>query len=209
VTKKPTFHFFSPTGQTRFRKNETKTKQLLDKKKRSVVTNSPNLLFPTHHQQQVHNFILEVADRYLPNHYHNLWHAADVCFTTWRFLHESECVEWMTPVEVLAALLAAYGHDVGHPGVNNAFLVATSSDLALLHNDHSPLENMHSTLLAAVLRDTAVLEPLTLNEAREARAIMISAILGTDMMHHFSQISDLRVKKKKHTQGGVGVNRSG
>ena len=66
----------------------------------------------------------------------------------------------MTKTEFLGALLAAYGHDVGHPGVNNPFLVQTGCDIALLHNDHSPLENMHSAILAGVLRDTTLLDTL-------------------------------------------------
>jgi len=138
-------------------------------------------------------FIREIGSRYLPNPYHNPWHGADVCFTTWRYIRESDSTDWMTRIEVLAALLAAYGHDVGHPGVNNPFLVQTSSDLALLHNDHSPLENMHSAILAGLLRDTRCIESLSGGDQRSARAIMISSILGTDMIHHFSQISDLRV----------------
>jgi len=93
---------------------------------------------------------VHLCKRYLGNFYHNLWHGADVCFTTWRLLHDTKCVEWMTQVEVFAALVAAYGHDVGHPGVGNPFLVQTGSDLALLHNDHSPLENMHAAILAGV-----------------------------------------------------------
>jgi hypothetical protein len=56
--------------------------------------------------------------------------------------------------------------------------VQTQSDLALLHNDHSPLENMHAAILAGVLRDTRLLESLDVADARTARSITISAILG-------------------------------
>jgi hypothetical protein len=138
-------------------------------------------------------FVGDVGARYLANFYHNTWHGADVCFTTWHLLHESQAASWLRPVEVLASLVAAFGHDVGHPGVNNPFLVQTQSALALLHNDHSPLENMHSAVLAGVLRDTQLLDGLAAPDRRTLRAVCISAILGTDMVHHFSQISDLRV----------------
>ncbi len=39
-------------------------------------------------------------------------------------------------------LIASVCHDLDHPGVNNKFLVATNSELALLYNDRSVLENV-------------------------------------------------------------------
>jgi hypothetical protein len=69
------------------------------------------------------SLINKVADRYLTNYFHNVWHGADVCFMTWRIIHETECENWFTKTETLAALIAAFGHDVGHPGLTNPFLV--------------------------------------------------------------------------------------
>ena len=45
-----------------------------------------------------------------------------------------------------ALAIAALCHDVGHPGVNNQFLISSNSPLALRYNDKSVLENMHSAL---------------------------------------------------------------
>ena len=42
-----------------------------------------------------------------------------------------------TPLELATPLLAAVVHDLGHTGHNNAFHVATSSELALLYSDAS------------------------------------------------------------------------
>ena len=52
----------------------------------------------------------------------------------------------MRPVDQLALLLAALGHDAGHRGRTNAFEVATLSDLALRYNDASVLENHHAAV---------------------------------------------------------------
>jgi hypothetical protein len=44
---------------------------------------------------------------------------------------------------VLALVISSLTHDIGHKGINNAFLVATRDPLATLYNDQSVLENMH------------------------------------------------------------------
>ncbi|KAG2213517.1 hypothetical protein INT47_009191 [Mucor saturninus] len=40
--------------------------------------------------------------------------------------------------------MASLGHDVGHPGVNNGFMVTTATPLAVIYNDKSVLESYHS-----------------------------------------------------------------
>jgi len=63
--------------------------------------------------------------------YHNRIHAADVvqavhALLTHRMLHDS-----VTPLDRFSILIAACVHDFKHPGVNNAFLIATGSDIAV------------------------------------------------------------------------------
>jgi high affinity cAMP-specific and IBMX-insensitive 3',5'-cyclic phosphodiesterase 8 len=48
--------------------------------------------------------------------------------------------EMMSPVDIIASLIAAAIHDVDHPGFSNAYLVATSAPLALRYNDIAVLE---------------------------------------------------------------------
>ena len=43
----------------------------------------------------------------------------------------------------LTAYWAALVHDYEHGGLNNDFLIKTSSSLAVLYNDQSPLEQHH------------------------------------------------------------------
>ena len=56
----------------------------------------------------------------------------------------------------MTMLLAAATHDIGHLGVNNAFLKSTKHELALIYNDHSPLENMHISLAFKMLLEPKV-----------------------------------------------------
>mmetsp|Transcript_1543 Transcript_1543/g.4465 ORF Transcript_1543/g.4465 Transcript_1543/m.4465 type:complete len:82 (+) Transcript_1543:932-1177(+) len=55
--------------------------------------------------------------------YHNNIHAADVVQSLAALLSEAETCAELSPIERLAVLVAAVAHDLGHPGVNNDFLV--------------------------------------------------------------------------------------
>ena len=72
-----------------------------------------------------------VEMEYKANPYHCKEHAADVLWSVHCLLTQGGVLESgiSDPLEVLAVLLAAAIHDVGHPGLNNAFLVATEHPL--------------------------------------------------------------------------------
>jgi hypothetical protein len=52
----------------------------------------------------------------------------------------------LSKLERFAIILASAVHDLGHPGVNNAFLVRSRDQQALMYNDRSVNENMHASL---------------------------------------------------------------
>ena len=84
------------------------------------------------------NFLDVVEARYhASNPFHNALHATDTLFTLQYFLRRPLLSEMLGPLDTLAALLAAAVHDYGHPGLTNAFLVATRHEHALLYNDQS------------------------------------------------------------------------
>lgn len=137
-------------------------------------------------------FLKELSLRYIKeNSYHNFHHACDVLQTTFRLVTVTKLDDIFTDLECFSMLVAAVGHDVGHPGVNNAFLIKTRHDLAMIHNDKSPLENMHCSVLYDMFRNDEWNIMATLSDAqwRESRKIILSLILGTDMAHHFDQVS--------------------
>ena len=97
-------------------------------------------------------FVLSVRNNYHANAFHNFYHAVDV-------LQAVSCLcgtgtvagAILTPLDKLAALLAALGHDLDHPGHNNGFEVASFSERALLHNDEAVLERHHAHTLWKLL----------------------------------------------------------
>ncbi|QIW98247.1 hypothetical protein AMS68_003765 [Peltaster fructicola] len=143
-------------------------------------------------------------------HYHNWRHAVDVTQSIYQFLTsiglcppaepEEAAKKKRTSVEMLFSsldglmlLVSAIGHDVGHPGVNNAFLVACNHPLAQLYNDKSVLENYHCAAYSQLLRRHWP----SLSRYRNFRQTLISNILATDMQRHFeymSHLTDLREK---------------
>jgi cAMP-specific phosphodiesterase 4/calcium/calmodulin-dependent 3',5'-cyclic nucleotide phosphodiesterase len=97
-------------------------------------------------------------------------------------------------VQQYALLLAAVAHDVGHPGVNNGYLVHAGHPLATAYNDASPLENMHAALAfdLAARPGCDPLQGLGVSQRRAARSDMIHCILGTDNAQHFTNLKLLR-----------------
>ncbi|KAL8939333.1 MAG: hypothetical protein Q9211_002787 [Gyalolechia sp. 1 TL-2023] len=154
-------------------------------------------------------------------HYHNFRHVIDVMQAVFYFLlrigtlppyvqevepspepprPKSAIGSLLQPFDALTLLVSAIGHDVGHPGVNNAFLVALNAPLAQLYNDRSVLESFHCAAYSQILRrywksafeDTAM------------RGLMISTILATDMGVHFKYMTDLgNLQEKLLHDGGT------
>lgn len=160
--------------------------------------------------------------------YHNFRHAVDVLQATFSFLvhigslppyyspgqtpsasdeplPKSPLATLLKPFEALTLLISAIGHDVGHPGVNNGFLVVLNAPLAQLYNDRSVLESFHCAAFSQILRRYW---PQAFEDTR-MRSLMISSILATDMGLHFDymkKLGDLQERLHVHnsTEGWNG-----
>ncbi|KAK7566105.1 hypothetical protein IWX92DRAFT_75563 [Phyllosticta citricarpa] len=152
--------------------------------------------------------------------YHNFRHVVDVLQALFFFLLQVGALpaypagapstvlkqppisSLLKPFDALTLLISAIGHDVGHPGVNNAFLVALNAPLAQLYNDRSVLESFHCAAYSQILRrywpgafaDVAM------------RKLMITSILATDMGLHFKYMADLGNLQEKLAQNQGGMN---
>lgn len=143
--------------------------------------------------------------------YHNWRHAIDVTQSVYQFLkfiglcppggleqsngkkQRTSVERLLQPLDGLILLVSAIGHDVGHPGVNNAFLVACSHPLAQLYNDKSVLENYHCSAYSQLLRRHWP----ALTRHPPFRTTLISNILATDMQRHFEYMGHLTELREK------------
>ncbi|KAH3759290.1 3'5'-cyclic nucleotide phosphodiesterase [Pelomyxa schiedti] len=140
-------------------------------------------------------FVHEVEQLYQANSYHNRIHAADVVQCLYYFLVNGlrEIIGPTNYLDMFGLIVSGIIHDVGHPGVNNAFLIATENDLALRYNDRSVLENFHSSLGLKIMSSRVTAEwNLSPNDKKYLRSLIINLVLATDMAQHFEIISKFK-----------------
>ncbi|XP_051277420.1 cAMP-specific 3',5'-cyclic phosphodiesterase 4D isoform X4 [Dicentrarchus labrax] len=139
--------------------------------------------------------------------YHNNIHAADVTQSTHVLLSTPALEAVFTDLEILAAIFASAIHDVDHPGVSNQFLISTNSELALMYNDSSVLENHHLAVGFKLLQEENcdIFQNLTKKQRQSLRKMVIDIVLATDMSKHMNLLADLKtmVETKKVTSSGV------
>uniref|UniRef100_A0A673KT04 Phosphodiesterase n=1 Tax=Sinocyclocheilus rhinocerous TaxID=307959 RepID=A0A673KT04_9TELE len=110
--------------------------------------------------------------------YHNSLHAADVAQSTHILLSTPALDAVFTDLEILAAIFAAAIHDVDHPGVSNQFLINTNSELALMYNDESVLENHHLAVGFKLLQEDNcdIFQNLTKKQRQSLRKMVIDMV---------------------------------
>lgn len=154
--------------------------------------------------------------------YHNFWHVIDVLQSVFYFLVQLGTLPpyppgnplrepsksnpkppipaLLIPFDALTLLITAIGHDVGHPGVNNTFLIILNAPLAQLYNDRSVLESFHCAAYSQILRRHWP----SVFSSKDMRQLMISCILATDMGLHFDYMKKLGwLQEKLHEDGGA------
>ncbi|KAM8855409.1 dual specificity calcium/calmodulin-dependent 3',5'-cyclic nucleotide phosphodiesterase 1A-like [Spinachia spinachia] len=128
------------------------------------------------------------------NPYHNLIHAADVTQTAHFLMLHTGLMHWLSELEILAMVFAAAIHDFEHTGTTNNFHIHARSEVAILYNDRSVLENHHVSAAYRLMaeEDMNILVNLNKDDWRELRALVIEMVMSTDMSCHFQQIKTMR-----------------
>lgn len=138
-------------------------------------------------------FLHTLRRHYKANPYHNFRHAVDVLQFTYAILTVGNAMECLSRLEILGLLIAAIGHDVGHPGLNNTFLIETGHTLAITYNDISVLENFHGNQLFLILRNEEcnILDNLERGQYQQLRRQVLQCILATDMSLHMDLLGKI------------------
>ena len=129
------------------------------------------------------------ASYHSTNPFHNSIHAADVTQALHCVMQQASIQRHLTKLEIMSALLAAAGHDVDHPGVNQPFLVGTRNYLAALYNNKSVLENHHWRTSICLIRQSGLLDGLSPADSAQFEETMKTMILATDITRQVDLIT--------------------
>ncbi|XP_076353073.1 3',5'-cyclic-AMP phosphodiesterase-like isoform X2 [Tachypleus tridentatus] len=153
------------------------------------------------------NYLMTLEDHYLKIPYHNSSHASDVTQCVHVLLFSPALDSVFTDLEIFAALFAAAIHDVDHPGVTNQYLVNSSSELAIMYNDESVLENHSLAVAFKILQDENcnIFVNLNKKQRQTLRKIAIDMVIATDMSKHMSLLADLKTMVETKKVAGSGV----
>ncbi|KAJ2744961.1 3',5'-cyclic-nucleotide phosphodiesterase [Coemansia sp. BCRC 34301] len=189
---------------------------------------------------RVRKFVTILESAYYDNPYHNFCHAVDVTQCTFYILHTIGLFNKtgprrsslrspadtsfpvrsiLRPTDAVALVVASMCHDLGHPGLNNAFMVRAHTQLAEIYNDQSVLENFHAACFSMIMSYffTDFVIPKSHNgsssqqqqqqnghlsfDYEEFRRIAVHAILATDMARHFEFIGKCKAQYERFMSG--------
>ncbi|OMJ95118.1 hypothetical protein SteCoe_1661 [Stentor coeruleus] len=150
---------------------------------------------------KINFFLNDLQTNYKENPYHNAIHAADVLASGLFIISNSIITAYLSDLDIMIVIIAFLGHDVGHPGLTNRFLVNFQDPLAIrckdyIDNDIAVLENMHASIIFSILQesDKDILENVSKDQFLMIRKWTIELILVTDMSKHFDLLATFRNK---------------
>lgn len=149
----------------------------------------------------LNSFIVAVFDLYHPNPFHNIYHGVHVLHVCYTMLSCETSIN-ASPLQIFSLFIAALCHDLDHPGNNNDFEIKRMSILALKHNDDAVLERHHSEMTFNILQNSEsnILGKLSKRDKAEARKLIISSILSTDMSKHFDICKEMTTVTKDNIE---------
>ncbi|VDK86545.1 unnamed protein product [Litomosoides sigmodontis] len=151
------------------------------------------------------NYLLHLEHHYRDNPYHNQVHAADVTQSVNVLISSPTLQDVFSELEVLASIFAGAIHDVDHPGFTNHYLINTNSELAIMYNDESVLEQHHLAVAFKLLQDSNSILKFEYVQYFNKKRYRILHVLATDMSKHMSILADLKTMVEAKKVAGSSV----
>uniref|UniRef100_A0A0D9R449 3',5'-cyclic-AMP phosphodiesterase n=1 Tax=Chlorocebus sabaeus TaxID=60711 RepID=A0A0D9R449_CHLSB len=158
-------------------------------------------------------YMLTLEDHYHADvAYHNSLHAADVLQSTHVLLATpalDDNLKLLTSSDLptLASQSAGITGSSDSPASASRVAGTTDSELALMYNDESVLENHHLAVGFKLLQEDNcdIFQNLSKRQRQSLRKMVIDMVLATDMSKHMTLLADLKtmVETKKVTSSGV------
>ncbi len=149
----------------------------------------------------------ELQRVFQPNPYHNSAHAALIVHSAFWLVTSSTVCRALSDLDIMALLFAAAIHDLGHPGVSNAFLGQTEAALAVRFNNTLPNE-MHAlaTFFEFIARpELDLFCNLPAAQRRQLRDTIVTLVLAASSSRHFDLVTKLNERCDEGAFGGQTV----
>jgi hypothetical protein len=144
------------------------------------------------------SFFREAEKHYHDNPFHNFYHITCVTHFCYMLINATNGKELLNNnmYYLFAIMASAVVHDIDHPGNSNLYEINSKSELALLYNDNSVLENHHCSMAFRIMRyhNADILGELPSAAFKDVKKTMVSCILATDMSVHFDLIDSIKKK---------------
>jgi hypothetical protein len=154
---------------------------------------------------QLRDYILFIASMYNDHAFHNFKHASNVATTTNKFLQriKDDTLEMQVfdPMTQFAIIFSSLVHDVDHPGVPNALLVAENDQMAIKYKNKSIAEQnaidvAWNALMESQYKDLQNAIYGSAEEMTRFRSLIVNCVLATDLFDH--ELIDDRMMRWKH-----------
>eukprot|EP00899_Mesostigma_viride_P007730 jgi/Mesvir1/16959/Mv15808-RA.1 len=141
------------------------------------------------------------------NPFHNRIHVADVVVSLYHLIIGPDVAQYLKPLHVLGALIAAAVHDFGHKGRTNDFLAKVDDPQALRYNLRSVNENMHvSEAIKLLLKpENNFLSSLEPEDMVTLRTLIVDLVLATDLSKHFRFVDLLKARAVTNSNLAAGA----
>ncbi|KAE8278541.1 High affinity cGMP-specific 3',5'-cyclic phosphodiesterase 9A [Larimichthys crocea] len=142
------------------------------------------------------NFLFEVYCHYNSIPFHNFRHCFCVTQMMYGLIWLTDLRSKLSRIDLLIMLTSALCHDLDHPGYNNVYQINAQTDLALLYNDISPLENHHCAVAFGILSkpECNILMNVTCEQYKHIRGGMIKPVFDFTNKDHKEVLMKIMVK---------------